>query len=91
MMKSLFNKVRAEGLQLYQKETPTQAFSCVYSRSPTAIEQHVFFLLYGAFCIDIFSKNDYKRKNITPIKRTRASSQIKWRVSENFDGELEAK
>ena len=30
-MKSLFNKVTGlEGLQLYQKETPTQVFSCKY-------------------------------------------------------------
>ena len=27
-----------------------------------------------SFCIDIFSKKDYKRKNVTPIKRARTSS-----------------
>ena len=61
-----------------------------------------------SFCIDIFSKNDQKkknykavksrvfpsvlillvkmikRKNVTPIKRTRASSYIKRRLSGEF-------
>ena len=37
-----------------------------------------------SFCIDISSKNDYKRKNVTPIKRARASTKIKGRVSVEF-------
>ena len=27
-----------------------------------------------SFCMDIFSKNNRKRENVTPIKRARASS-----------------
>ena len=27
-----------------------------------------------SFCMDIFSKNNHKRENVTPIKRARASS-----------------
>ena len=30
VLKSVFNKVQAEGLQLYWKETPRQVFSCEY-------------------------------------------------------------
>ena len=30
MLESLFDKVASLGLQLYQKETPTQVFSCEY-------------------------------------------------------------
>ena len=37
-----------------------------------------------SYCMDIFSKNDYKRKNETPIKRAWASSSIKGRVSGEF-------
>ena len=31
-------------------------------------------ILLFSYCIDNFSKNDYKRKNVTPIKTARASS-----------------
>ena len=43
-----------------------------------------------SFSIDIFSKNDYKRKNVTPIKRE-PPAKLKEEGQENFDGELEAK
>ena len=44
------------------------------------------------FCIDIFSLlKMIKRKNVTPIKRPRASSTLKEEYQENFNGELEAK
>ena len=39
----------------------------------------------------MFLVKTIKRKYVTPIKRTRASSYIKRRVSGDFDGELEAK
>ena len=54
--------------------------SCYVHRSPIAIEWHVFFSL----CIEIFRSRISKRKNVTLIKRARASSQIKGRVSGEF-------
>ena len=51
-----------------------------FHRSPIAIEWHVFFSL----CIEIFRSRISKRKNVTLIKRARASSQIKGRVSGEF-------
>ena len=44
-----------------------------------------------SFCIDTFSKNDYKRKNVTPIKEQVLLAQLKEECQVNFDGELEAK
>ena len=44
-----------------------------------------------SFCIDVFSKNDYKRKNVTPIKIDVLLAKVKEECQENFDGELEAK
>ena len=44
-----------------------------------------------SFCIDIFSKNDYKRKNVTPKKEHLHLAKLKKECQENFDGELEAK
>ena len=40
-----------------------------------------------SFCIKFFSKNDYKRKNVTPIRRANASEECQ----ENSDDELGAK
>ena len=34
--------------------------------------------------MDAFNKKDYKKKNVKPIKRARASSQIEGRVSGEF-------
>ena len=43
-----------------------------------------------SFSIDTFSKNDYKRKNVTPITRE-PLAKLKEECQENFDGEIEAK
>ena len=61
-------------------------FSCEYSFSPIAIEYHVFFL-----CIDIFSENDYKRKNVTRKCEDVLLAKLKEECQENFDDELDAK
>ena len=42
-------------------------------------------------CINIFSKNDFKRKNVTPVKKLVLLAKLKEECQENFDGELEAK
>ena len=39
-----------------------------------------------SFCIDIFRSRKFKRKNIIPINRARAS--LKEECQENFNGEL---
>ena len=44
-----------------------------------------------SFRIDILSKNDYKRKNVTPIKEHMLLAKLKEELQENFNVELEAK
>ena len=44
-----------------------------------------------SFCVDVFNKNDFKRKNVTPIKKLVLLAKLKEERQENFDGELEAK
>ena len=47
---------------------------------------HSYRITWFFFCIDIFSKNDYKRKNVTLVKRARAL--LNEECYENFEGEL---
>ena len=42
-----------------------------------------------SFCIDIFSKNGYKRKNVTPEHVLLA--KLEEECQEKFDGEVEVK
>ena len=39
----------------------------------------------------ITTENDYKRKNVTPIKRALLLAKLKEGCHENFDGDLESK
>ena len=41
--------------------------------------------------VDIFSKNDFKRKNVTTLKENALLAKLKEECQENFHGELEAK
>ena len=68
MLESLFNKVQGLRPAILLKRDCNTGVSCEYSCSPVVIK--CIFL----FCIDNLSKNNYKRKNVAPIKRARASS-----------------
>ena len=80
MIESLFKKVqgwRAVTL-LLNRDSNTGVFLWIF------LFTNSYRITCFPFCIEIFSENDYNRKNITPIKIAGASSWIKGRVSGEF-------